>query len=73
MDANTFHEKLVQAVKDVGQDIIDNAEDYVGSASMLSDMTITVRFDPDFGMLAPTIEVEKNYLCKKAVDRLMEE
>lgn len=73
MDANTFHEKLVQAVKDVGQNIIDNAEDYVGSASMLSDMTITVRFDPDFGMLTPTIEVEKKYLCKKAVDRLTEE
>lgn len=73
MDANTFHEKLVQAVKDVGQDIVENAEDYVGSASMLSDMTITVCFDPDFSILAPTIEVKKNYLCKKSVDRLMEE
>lgn len=73
MDANTFHEKLVQAVKDVGQDIVENAEEYVGSANMLSDMTITVRFDPEFDMLAPTIEVEKNYLCKKAADRLMEE
>lgn len=73
MDINTFHEKLVQAVKDVGQDIVENAEDYVGSASMLSDMTITIRFDPNFDMFAPTIEVEKNYLCKKAVDRLMEE
>lgn len=73
MDANTFHEKLVQAVKDVGQDIIDNAEEYVGSANMLSDMTITISFDPNFNMLAPTIEVDKNYLCKKAVDRLMEE
>ena len=73
MDANTFHEKLVQAVKDVGQDIIDNAEDYVGSANMISEMIITARFGPGFDMLAPTIEVEKNYLCKKAVDRLMEE
>ena len=62
MDINTFHEKLVQAVKDVGQDIVENAEDYVGSASMLSDMTITIRFDPIFDMFAPTIEVEKNYL-----------
>ena len=73
MDANTFHEKLVQAVKDVAQDLIDNAEEYVGSANMISDMTITVNFGPGVDILAPTINVEKTYLCKKAADRLMEE
>lgn len=65
-----FREKLVQLVKDAGQDIIDNADDYVGKTDMLSTMNITIAFDPSFSMLSPTIEVEKEYLCQRAIKRL---
>lgn len=67
-----FQKKLIQAVKDAGQEIVDNAEDFVGSANMLSDMTITIRFDPERDMCLPTIEVDKTYLCKPAWDRFKE-
>lgn len=67
-----FQQKLIQAVKDAGQEIVDNAEDFVGSGSMLSDMTITIRFDPEHGMYLPTIDVDKTYLCKRAYDRFRE-
>lgn len=71
-DATTdFHKTLVQAVKDAAQDIADNAEDYVGNTDLLSHMTITIDFDPDFGMKCPTITVDKDYVCKTAVNRFM--
>lgn len=65
-----FREKLVQLVKDAGQEIIDNADDYVGKTEMLSKMSIVLTFDPSSSMLNPTIEVEKEYLCKRAIKRL---
>lgn len=65
-----FHAELAQAVKDAGQDLIDNAEEFVGEADLLSDMTITLHFDPNFSMLQPTIEVDKEYICKTAFERL---
>lgn len=62
--------KLTEAVQDAGQEIIDRAPDIVGTGEMLSNMTITIEFDPEFRMLAPTIVVNKEYLCKRAIDRL---
>lgn len=69
---DNFQQKLIQAVKDAGQEIVDNAEDFVGSGSMLSDMTITIRFDLEHSMYLPTIDVDKTYLCKRACDRIRE-
>lgn len=69
---NNFQKKLIQAVKDAGQEIVDNAEDFVGSGNMLRDMTITIRFDPEIDMCLPTIDVDKTYLCKRAYDRFRE-
>ena len=69
----TFHEKLVQTIKDVGQEIIDNAEDYAGSSPYLSRMTIAIDFDPSDGpggMYAPEIAVDKTYACGRIINRL---
>ena len=66
----TFCEKLAQTVRDVGQELIDNASDIAGENPMLSSMTITIHFEPEFNMLAPTIDVNKVYLCKRAYERL---
>ena len=68
---NDFHKKLIQAVKDAGQEIVDKAEDFVGSSNMLSDMTITIRFDPESSTWLPIIDVDKTYLCERACDRFM--
>ena len=69
---DNFQQKLIQAVKDAGQEIVDNAEDFVGSENMLSDMTITIRFDPGRDMYLPTIDVDKTYICRRACDRFRE-
>lgn len=69
----SFHEKLVRTIQDVGRDIIDNAEDYAGKSPYLSRMTITIEFDPvenPGGMLNPTINVDKTYCCGTAIERL---
>lgn len=65
-----FHAGLAQAVKDAGQDLIDNAEEFAGEADLLRNLTITLRFEPDFSMLQPTIDVDKEYICKTAYERL---
>ena len=72
----TFHEKLVRTIQDVGQEIIDNAEDYVGTSPYIRDMTITVIFDSENdcgGMLNPCISVEKNYVSKRVLEHFKEE
>ena len=74
--ADYFHEKLVRAIREVGQDIIDNAEDYAGATPYLSRMTITIDFNPEIGvggMLTPEINVDKTYLCGATAKRIREE
>lgn len=65
-----FQEDLINAVKDAGQDLVNNAEEYVGKAELLSSMTITINFDPEIGMRMPVIDIDKEYLCKAAYERL---
>ena len=67
-----FRKKLADAVRDAGHELINNADEYVGSVDLLSSMTITLKFDPNFSMLQPTIEIDKEYLCKTAYDRYVE-
>lgn len=49
--ADFFHEKLVRAIQEAGQDIVDNAEDYAGTTPYLSRMTITIDFNPEHGIV----------------------
>ena len=73
-ESETFHDKLVRTIQDVGQEIIDNAEDYAGTTPMLRDLTITITFDSEYSMaLCPNINIEKNYSSKRAIDRLNKE
>ena len=57
-------------IRDVGEELIEQAEDISGTNPMLSSIMITIDFDPEYNMLNPTIEVNKEYLCKRAIDRL---
>ncbi len=73
-EVETFHEKLVQSIKDVGQEIINNAEDYAGRSLYLSRLTITIDFNPEYagvgGMLNSEIDVDKTYLCGTIIERM---
>lgn len=74
--ADSFHDKLVQTIRDVGQEIVNNAEDYAGTSPYISRMTITIDFDPENGMrgmLTPEISIDKTYLCGTILKRLRKE
>lgn len=41
---NDFHKRLAQTIRDVGEELIEQAEDISGTNPMLSTLTITVVF-----------------------------
>lgn len=53
-------EELVQTVKDLGQSVIEMAEDIVGDSPYLSDLDIILRCEVTGGY-APCIDVSKTY------------
>lgn len=55
---------LIEQVKTAGQEIIDRAEDLVGSGELMTSLDIWLRFHQDD---APTIEVDREYLSKKGL------
>lgn len=65
---NDFRWKLVEQVKACGQELIDRAEDFVGSGDLVSDFTIWIRFPMGENPMLPTIEVQKEFCCKKAIE-----
>lgn len=73
VEKQSFKEQLTDAIKDAGMQLIDMAEDLANDAdkNLLSSLTIYVRFDPEIRtMQIPTIQVDKEYICKAAIDRL---
>lgn len=55
---------LIEQVKVAGQEIIDRAEDLVGTGELMTSFDIWLRFPQD---AAPTIEVSREYLSKKGL------
>jgi hypothetical protein len=73
VEKQSFKEQLTDAIKDAGMQLIDMAEDLANDAdkNLLSRLTIYVRFDPEFCIMQmPTIQVDKEYICKAAIDRM---
>lgn len=73
VEKQSFKEQLTDAIKDAGMQLIDMAEDLANDAdkNLLSRLTIYVKFDPEFcTMRIPTIQVDKEYICKAAIDRM---
>lgn len=56
----TTREELVQTVKDLGQSVIEMAEDIVGAAEYLTDLDITLRVST-FGTRVPSIEISREH------------
>lgn len=68
-----IRESFVQAIREAGLDIADRAETFVGdNTTLLSHMTITIDFDPDHG-ITPLISVNREFWCKKTMDRYIYE
>ena len=56
----TTREELVQTVKDLGQSVIEMAEDIVGDAKYLTDLDITLRVNT-FHDCVPSIEIAREH------------
>lgn len=66
---NDFKQKLLEQMKACGQELIDRAEDFVGSGDTISVFfSIRIRFPMGESPMFPTIEVQKEFCCKKAIE-----
>lgn len=60
-------ENLIDLVRAAGQEIIDRAEDMVGTGDYISDLNLWVRFPPNE---MPTVEVQREHLIGNSFDVL---
>lgn len=63
-----YQEELVEMVKAAGQDLIDCAEDLVGTADLITNFDIRLKFPQVDQLEPPTIEVQKSVMAKNAFD-----
>lgn len=62
-----FRAEMVSAVKAAGQQLIDQAEDIVGSAEMMSSLKIEIDFDQlETGMFSmfPEMTIKRGHLIR---------
>ena len=62
-----YNERLIEQVKALGQDVIDRAEDLVGSSDLITDFDIWLRFSRDD---FPTIEVTRSHASRRYLEIL---
>lgn len=67
IEKRTHNERLVEQVKALGQDIIDRAEDLVGSGNLITAIDIRLQFAHDD---LPTIEVTRSHASQRYLDIL---
>lgn len=68
-DKLTKREEMVQTVKDLGQSVIEMAEDIVGDAKYLTDLDITLRINT-FDNCVPSIEISREHAPAAYIRRL---
>ena len=73
MNSEEFRNMLVEMVKASGQEVIDRAEELVGSGDLLTDFNIWLRFPLDNDRVSgvPTIELTKLYLSKEGMNTMI--
>ena len=57
-----YRAQLVAALKDIGQQIHDQATDLVGNAELLTKMVLTVELPIGDNMFFPEIKVERQHI-----------
>ena len=60
--------RLIQEVKDCGQDLINRPEDFIGSTDTMTDFNINIHFSISRDTL-PGITVTREYYPKTIIDR----
>lgn len=61
-------EKMIQNIKDMGQSLIDNAEEMVGNLKFLTDVTITCYVSEKD--CPPYINVSTDFLPENFIERI---
>lgn len=62
--------RLIQELKDCGQDLVNRAEDFIGDADCMTELSIDIWFSVAGGE-APTITVSREYYPKPMVKRYL--
>ena len=61
MKTKDFKNGLIEAIKVGGQMMIDNAEDIAGKTDYISNLSVTIDFDPEFGSI-PKMTIRRSHL-----------
>ena len=65
----SYRDQLVQQIKDVGQEIIDRAEDMVGDGTnLITSFMISVDFPQGESIPVPIIKWETGAVCRKTLE-----
>lgn len=56
-----YKKGLIEAIKVGGQMMIDNAEDIAGKTEYISNLSVTIVFDPEFGSI-PEMTIHRSHL-----------
>ena len=67
----TYNEKLVKLVKAVGQELIDRAEDLVGTGDFIGTLDIGIHISNGKLEELPTITVHREHLSHRAHDLVL--
>lgn len=70
MKPEEFREELVQRIKDIGQEIIDRAEEIAGTANLRTDLSIHSYLSMGCEKI-DTIQWDTEVVVKRQYDRLM--
>lgn len=65
-----FNKELAKTIQDVGQYLINWADDIAGDTPLINKLDIQITFIKEGEMFLPVIEVTKGHVCKNTVDRL---
>ena len=72
MNSNQYRTYLIESIKIGAQMMYDMAEDIVGKSDCISNLTVTINFDPEVCSV-PEITIKRSHLPKKdQVTRLLD-
>ena len=72
MNSNQYRTYLIESIKIGAQMMYDMAEDIVGKSDCISNLTVTINFDPE-ACSVPELTIERSHLPKKdQVNRLLD-
>ena len=72
MNSNQYRTYLIESIKIGAQMMYDMAEDIAGKSDCISNLTVTINFDPDVCSV-PELTIERSHLPKKdQVNRLLD-